>query len=563
MKLKNIVMMVLGTLGASGACAGIINYTFDEEGGALLAEKTDIGNTTVSLISYIQGTTASGAGTSAVAYESNVPGDNLFAISSTDMDGANASYQANDSRFEFDFTVGVGQAMSFTSATLDFDLLAMDASALNNVVNARLFYRVNSGSWVDASGGYHQIFTVSAPLDHTLNTNLVADFTDEPLIDSVASGANVYENNFSVDLSSIGILSAGDNVEFALFVWDAANDNTSFYGGVDNIQAAGIIVESLPVPAGNVDYNYSFDETNANLPSVSSDVYLTASEIQYIQGSEQSGGGASEIAYESNVPGDNLFAVSSADIGGANLSYQATDSRLEFSLTVELGSADFTGVNLTYDLFNMNATENIYRINSLAFYSIDGTSWVRLADAFQYIVNNDASSYDATHVLNNELYADSTDTNLTGSILAGATVYEKQVSYDLSDLGKLTEGDTVKFAVFLWDNGVNGSLSYYAGVDNIQLNGIAVGPIEVVSEILGFSSVSSNVFKMVFNSSAASETFLLASDDLVSGAWTNIAHSVDGNNPFVVTNLGYSGVQESNRVIYIKSDQEMKFFGLY
>lgn len=246
------VILVAMIVAQMNSRAGVVNYTFDEAGGALLAQQSDIGNTSVSLVTYTQGTEASGAGSSSVAYESNVPSDNLFAISSADIGGANASYQANDSRLEFDLTVGVGETMSFSTATLDFDLLAMDASeAFDIVVNARLFYNINGAGWQDASGGYHQVKTASDPLDHTLNTSLYADFTDALLVDSVTAGADVYESSFSVGLSAIGTLNAGDNVEFALFVWDSGtSDNTSFYAGVDNVKLDAVSVVPEPATVG-------------------------------------------------------------------------------------------------------------------------------------------------------------------------------------------------------------------------------------------------------------------------------------------------------------------------
>jgi hypothetical protein len=84
----------------------------------------------------------------------------------------------------------------------------------------------------------------------------------------------------------------------------------------------------------NAAVNFTFDESNALAAAVSGDIEDTVvSEISYHQGTSASGGGYSEVAYESNEPEDNLFAMSSRDISGPHYYYQIEDSRLEFSLT--------------------------------------------------------------------------------------------------------------------------------------------------------------------------------------------------------------------------------------
>lgn len=54
--------------------------------------------------------------------------------------------------------------------------------------------------------------------------------------------------------------------------------------------------------------------------------------------------------------------------------------------------------------------------------------------------------------------------------------------------------------------------------------------------------------------------FPVSSENLVAGSWTNIAHSIDGNAPFIVTNLSYSTDSGSNNVIYVEADDAARFF---
>ena len=80
-------------------------------------------------------------------------------------------------------------------------------------------------------------------------------------------------------------------------------------------------------------------------------------------------------------------------------------------------------------------------------------------------------------------------------------------------------------------------------------------------EIIGWSRVSNNVMKLVVNApSAANLYFPENKTDLVLGSWTNVAHSDDGVNAFVITNLSYSTAEGTNEVIYVHSNDAREFF---
>lgn len=79
--------------------------------------------------------------------------------------------------------------------------------------------------------------------------------------------------------------------------------------------------------------------------------------------------------------------------------------------------------------------------------------------------------------------------------------------------------------------------------------------------IVSSSMVSGNVMKLVVDApSDASRYWPEGVSDLVSGSWATVAHSDDGVNAFVVTNLAYSTAEGSNEVIYVQAVNPAGFF---
>ncbi|MEA2069100.1 MAG: hypothetical protein U9P12_07870, partial [Verrucomicrobiota bacterium] len=84
-----------------------------------------------------------------------------------------------------------------------------------------------------------------------------------------------------------------------------------------------------------------------------------------------------------------------------------------------------------------------------------------------------------------------------------------------------------------------------------------------VPTIIGWSAHSGNIMKMVIDAPGRPVDYSPAArSDLVFGGWTNVAHSDNGVNSFVVTNLDYSTVDATgtNEVIYVQSTDAAKFF---
>ncbi len=78
--------------------------------------------------------------------------------------------------------------------------------------------------------------------------------------------------------------------------------------------------------------------------------------------------------------------------------------------------------------------------------------------------------------------------------------------------------------------------------------------------IVSLEPYAAGVLEMVVDAPTPSLSYPKGMDDLVAGSWTNVGHSIDGNAPFVVTNLDYSTDSGSNKVIYLEADKAVGFF---
>ena len=102
--------------------------------------------------------------------------------------------------------------------------------------------------------------------------------------------------------------------------------------------------------------------------------------------------------------------------------------------------------------------------------------------------------------------------------------------------------------------------------DNLKVTVIAdaapPGPITPAT-IVGWSVFSPNVMRMVVDApDLATNYYPKTTTDLVVGTWTQVAHSTDGSDPFVITNLSYSTAEGSNEVVYVQADDAAAFFGV-
>jgi hypothetical protein len=104
-----------------------------------------------------------------------------------------------------------------------------------------------------------------------------------------------------------------------------------------------------------------------------------------------------------------------------------------------------------------------------------------------------------------------------------------------------------------------------ASFDNLAVTTIAdpVAPVIHPATIIGLSVFSADVMRMVVDApDSAINYYPQTVVDLVSGTWSNVAHSADGSDPFVMTNLSYSAAEGTNEVIYVRADSASAFFGI-
>ncbi len=87
-----------------------------------------------------------------------------------------------------------------------------------------------------------------------------------------------------------------------------------------------------------------------------------------------------------------------------------------------------------------------------------------------------------------------------------------------------------------------------------------IGP--VLSSILSVAPVSGGLIELVVNTTSPVQSYPKSTTDLVGAAWGSVAHSDDGVNDFVVTNLSYSTASGTNQIIYLQADAAEKFFGI-
>lgn len=89
-----------------------------------------------------------------------------------------------------------------------------------------------------------------------------------------------------------------------------------------------------------------------------------------------------------------------------------------------------------------------------------------------------------------------------------------------------------------------------------------IWPVNPAS-IISWSAISSDVMKMVINIPGLPTDYSpQATTDLISVPWGSVAHSDDGVHAFVVTNMDYSTISGTNKVIYMQSTDAQKFFNV-
>ena len=209
----------------------------------------------------------------------------------------------------------------------------------------------------------------------------------------------------------------------------------------------------------------------------------------------------------------------------------------------------------------------------------------------QYFINSDAT-WNASTIGKTYLYwanpdqEPEVDIRWTQFTIAGGTVnFSFQLDQISKDIGEannhvlFTDGGgsfTAKFGKALPDlaSVTNNFGSFFKAGTDITLaaadNGdgsftvsSSGGGVTLPATIISVTPVSGNLLKLVISApSAADKYYPKAKSALTESDWVEVPHSDNGTNPFKVSNLTYSTVEGENKVIYVKTTDTAKFFGI-
>lgn len=207
-------------------------------------------------------------------------------------------------------------------------------------------------------------------------------------------------------------------------------------------------------------------------------------------------------------------------------------------------------------------------------YQRAGQAGINSAETFSAKIEGDSSESAAGDASGSDPYF------LVAKIVAHASgadeiylqAYSASDQIDLDEVnewmiaGEMTgESDLFSNMITLWSGADDDEDGYFeSAFDEIRIGrtwaSVVPSEVAVPAVIVSLSSVSTNVFEMTVASSNPELSYLKKTSDLVGGSWTSVVHSIDGNEPFVETNLMYSATSNGNYVIYIKEDESAAFY---
>jgi len=214
----------------------------------------------------VSGTTAAGtgdvtwnpmyapvAGDSVRAYDSITPANDVFLINSrANENEANVATAPGtySSYFEFSLTAAAGQQLDLSSALVSADFAAYQDAATTYTTWYRVYTETsdNPGVWTQQGSRRNLIMTAAAP-GNAYNTGFTDSATASVVTGYSLTPAGTTELHFnrSMDLSGLGTLADGVDLNVRLMVADSRKNNANFYSSVDNIKLDNLTV--IPEPA--------------------------------------------------------------------------------------------------------------------------------------------------------------------------------------------------------------------------------------------------------------------------------------------------------------------------
>ncbi|MGD7651626.1 MAG: hypothetical protein ACQCXQ_00325, partial [Verrucomicrobiales bacterium] len=204
--------------------------------------------------------------------------------------------------------------------------------------------------------------------------------------------------------------------------------------------------------------------------------------------------------------------------------------------------------------------------------TITGTGGFKINDAdtaqTEVVIVGDNSGFSGDWLLNNRAYLRMKGTDGAAGLGSGNVEVlsggRLQIEADCTSTGSLAvatgatwtlhaDGDALQFGT-VSIGGTPLAAGVYAFADLVvdysnEVNGATSGTLTVASSgpvepatIVGIEAVSNGLMALTIDASVPSLTYPKHSTDLAGGVWESVAHSSDGTQGFVVTNLGYSTV---------------------
>jgi len=420
------------------------------------------------------------------------------------------------------------------------------------------FHTTELGATVSTSGGQaattNAYFMVAKVVTHSVEN-------DEVYL-------RVYSESDTVDLSEtanwtlVGGTEASDALATKITLW-AGSDNDDdglFQAWFDELRIGTTWGDVVPAPSSDLLLFDLFD-------------YAPGESL-----SGQNGGSGWNDAWGS---GDNYAVTNGLDM--SNLPFDVAGEAVAGQSTI---NRDFPGID-----FGADGTNYIgFIMKRTGWGDADGGGEFfdfHLRDSsFNKIVAVGISSGEEFHIseLGDSVFTSGGQAASTNAFFVVIKVVTRAVGNDEVYLKAYSEEDTIDLAeAATWTlsgTGTNDALAsritlwagtdddadglYQAWFDELRIGtsweAVVPATTPLQATIMGLEPVTGNLLKMVVNAPTPAFSRLFGKDALVYGSWTNIAQSIDGNDPFVVTNMEYSAVSGSDRVIYVKANEATRFF---
>ncbi len=248
--MKKLIILLMMLCIAAVSQADTVGYNFESGMGVSGATSAGTGD-----ISWNPKLT--GVGDSTRAYDSITPANDVFLINSRHNDNegdVGTSPGSYSSFFEFSLTASAGQQLDLSAASVSADFAAYQDVASTYIVYYRVYTSTSSDpmTWTQQGSRRELNFDATGTEGSAYNTGFSDSDTDAAVTGYSLLPGDTRELSFnrSMDLSGLGTLADGEDLNVRLMVADTRLNNASFYSRVDNIQLNDFNVVPEPATIG-------------------------------------------------------------------------------------------------------------------------------------------------------------------------------------------------------------------------------------------------------------------------------------------------------------------------